>query len=92
MADWYAAVASEGKPLVFFDRSNSPTLSDMAAQSNVWSSVRGSNQQGGDMLTGATVVHRKEALYGLGESMHVELEPILSHFQGSVSIILRFEK
>ena len=62
----HAAVASEGNPLSSSIGSNSPTLFDMAAQSSVWSSVRGSNQRGGDMLTGATVVHRKEALYGLG--------------------------
>ena len=38
------------------------------------------------MLTGATVVHRKEALeWSGGVRWHVELEPILSHFRGSVS-------
>ena len=61
MADWCTQrLHQKGNPCLLLIGSNPPTLSDMAAQ--MWSSVRGSNQRGGDMLTGATVVHRKEAL------------------------------
>ena len=83
----HAAVASGRKPLSSSIGSNSPTLSDMAAQSNVMVPLyEAPNQQGGDMLTGATVVHRNRSpSWSAGVRWHVELEPILSHFRGSVS-------
>lgn len=62
MADWAYNGCSGGNPLSTSMGARS-TLLDMATV--LWSSVRGSNQRGGDMLTGATVVHRKEALYSL---------------------------
>ena len=59
----HAAVASEGNP-VFFDRKQFADTVWHGCTVKCGPLYEALNQRGGDMLTGATVVHQKEALYG----------------------------